>query len=166
MICTPKSGHGKKPPVHFFIYSHIIKRNNSMSKRLFTQEEIASLLKNKRIVRASEKSITYHADFKLAAIKRYREGLPPAAIFREAGFNLAIIGRDAPKWHLTQWRKKFNEKGAAGLQNDGRGSHATGRPRNPAHMNEKEKLKYLEAQVAYLKAENGFLAKLRKQRLN
>lgn len=137
-----------------------------MSKRIFTKEQIASLVKNKHVVRASEKSITYHADFKLAAVKRYREGLSPAAIFREAGFNLALIGRKTPKWLVTDWRKKFNEKGTKGLKKDGRGSHSKGRPRGLASMSEEEKLKYLEAQVTYLKAENAFLAKLRKQRLN
>ena len=48
---------------------------------------------------------------------------------------------------------------------NGRGQNG-GRPPNPKFKNEKEKLRYLEAQVAYLKAENAFLAKLRKQRLN
>ncbi len=138
-----------------------------MSKRTLTQEQIASLLKNKNVVRCSEKSITYHRDFKLAAIKRYREGVPPSAIFAEAGFNLALIGRKTPKWCLERWREIFAAKGAAGLQNEGRGVHHNGgRPPSPVRMSEKEKLKYLETQVAYLKAENAFLAKLRKQRLN
>lgn len=137
-----------------------------MSKRLFTQEQIASLLKNKHIIRASERSITCRANFKLAAVKRYREGLSPSEVFREAGFNLALIGRKTPKRLLTMWRKKYNTKGARGLQKDGRGSHGGGRPPSLAAMSEKERLKYLEAEVAYLKAENAFLAKLRKQRLN
>ncbi len=137
-----------------------------MSKRTFTQEQIKSLLKNKHVARCSEKSITYHKDFKLVAVKRYREGLSPSAIFVEAGFNLALIGRKTPKWLLTRWRRIFDRKGAAGLENDGRGVQSTGRPRSLERMNEKEKLNHLEAQVAYLKAENAFLAKLRKQRLN
>ena len=137
-----------------------------MSKRIFTREQISALLKNKYVARASEKSITFHADFKLFAVKRYKEGLPPSAIFREAGFNLALIGRKAPKWLVTDWRKVFDTKGARGFQEDNRGRHSKGRPPGLAHMSEKEKLKYLEAQVAYLKAENAFLDKLRKQRLN
>lgn len=137
-----------------------------MSKRIFTKEQIASLIRNKNVASASEKSITYQRDFKLVAVKRYQEGLSPSSIFAEAGFSLALIGRKTPKWCLERWREIYNAKGIAGLQKDGRGSHATGRPRDPAHMSEKEKLKYLEAQVVYLKAENAFLAKLRKQRLN
>ncbi|MEK7516336.1 MAG: HTH domain-containing protein [Patescibacteria group bacterium] len=137
-----------------------------MSKRLFTREQIESLLKNKYVVRASEKSITYHANFKLFAVKRRREGLPPSAIFQEAGFNLALIGKETPKSLVTDWRRVFDAKGPAGLEGDNRGRHSKGRPPNFSAMSEKEKLKYLEAQVEYLKAENAFLAKLRKQRLN
>lgn len=137
-----------------------------MSRRLFTQQEIASLLANKHVVRCSEKSITYDPAFKLAAVQRYQDGLSPSAIFREAGFDLVLIGRKTSKWLVTDWRKKFHEHGAEGLEKDGRGSHAKGRPRGLVGMSEKEKLQYLAAQVAYLKAENAFLARLRKQRLN
>lgn len=137
-----------------------------MNKRIFTQEQISSLCKNKNVSRCSEKSITYDKDFKIAAIQRYWEGLSPSAIFQEAGFNLALIGRETPKWCLIRWRRKCDKKGVAGLAKDGRGVHSHGRPPHLAAMSEKERLKYLEAQVAYLKAENAFLAKLRKQRLN
>lgn len=137
-----------------------------MSKRLFTQQQIISLLENKNITSCSEKSITYGADFKLTAVKRYHDGLPPSVIFQESGFNLALIGRRTPKLCLKRWRRIFDKRGATGLQKDNRGRNSIGRPPGLSCMNEKEKLKYLEAQVAYLKAENAFLAKLRKQRLN
>ena len=138
-----------------------------MSKRIFTQEQIKVLLQNKNVAACSEKSITYHKDFKLAALRRYQEGLSPSSIFAEAGFNLALIGRKTPKWCIERWRTIFNVQGATGLRNDGRGvHHKGGRPPNQTFTSEEEKLKYLEAQIAYLKAENAFLAKLRKQRLN
>ena len=41
-----------------------------------------------------------------------------------------------------------------------------GRPKSIAGLTDKEKLKRLEAEVAYLKEENRFLAKLRKKSLN
>ena len=138
-----------------------------MIKRIFTKEEIAALKRNRSVLRVSERSITYHPDFKLATVKRYKEGISPSVIFREAGFDLAQIGKETPKYTLIRWRKKFDRTGVAGLAKDSRGSHGGGgRPPNLERMSEKDKLKYLEAQVAYLKAENAFLAKLRKQRLN
>lgn len=133
-----------------------------MNKRIFTKEQINKLLQNPNILRCSEKSITYHRDFKLAALNRYQEGLPPSAIFTEAGFNLALIGRDIPKWCLQGWRKTFQSKGEEGFAKETRGG--PGRRKSLKHLSDHEKLKYYEAQVAYLKAENAFLAKLRKQR--
>jgi hypothetical protein len=41
--------------------------------------------------------------------------------------------------------------------------HGGGRPKTK-NLSDKEKIEYLETKVAYLKAENDFLAKLRAQR--
>src|SRR3989304_10608178 len=141
----------------------------NMSKRIFNQEQIALLCSNKNVLRCSEKSITYHQKFKIWAISKYLEGLSPTAIFTEAGFNLATIGRETPKESLRRWLKIYRTKGEDSLKTDGRASNnPLGRPKvaKMAKMSDQEKMKYLEAQVAYLKAENAFLAKLRKQRLN
>lgn len=80
-------------------------------------------------------------------------------IFMEAGFDLAVIGNENPKECLKRWRKTFKTKGVAGLLKDKRGKGG-GRPRTK-NLTDKEKIEYLEAKVAYLKAENDFLAKLR-----
>jgi len=134
-----------------------------MSKRIFTKEQIAILLANKNVLRCSEKSITYHKDFKLEVIQKYlNEGLSAMQIFKQAGFNLAPIGHDAPAECLRRWRKIYHMKGEDGFAKETRGG--PGRRHSLRDLTDKEKLKYYEAQVAYLKAENAFLAKLRKQR--
>ena len=133
-----------------------------MSKRIFTQEQISELAKNPGVLRCSEKSITYHKDFKLTAIKRYDEGLPPAAIFAAAGFNLNLIGRKAPKDCLHRWLAIYRQKGETAFVQENRGG--PGRRISKKRMTDQEKLKYYQTQIAYLKAENAFLAKLRKQR--
>lgn len=133
-----------------------------MSKRTFTQEQISELTKNPGVLRCSEKSITYHNDFKLATIKRYDEGLPPTLIFTAAGFNLALIGRKAPKDCLHRWLAIYRKKGETAFAKEARGG--PGRRVSEKRLTDKEKIKYYQAQIAYLKAENAFLAKLRKQR--
>ena len=134
-----------------------------MSKRLFTKEQIKTLLQNPNVERCSSKSITYRKDFKVSAIKEYQEGLPPNVIFRQAEFNLDVIGRETPKRCLQNWRDVFKQKGIQELSVETRGrGKGGGRPKTN-WSNEKEKIKYLEAEVAYLKAENDFLAKLRKK---
>ena len=135
-----------------------------MSKRIFSKEEIETLLQNENVINCSERSITYSKDFKIQAIGRYHEGLPPSEIFRQAGLDVNTIGRKSPKDCLRRWLKIFREKGQTGIEADGRGqNNKGGRPRGMAGMTDKEKLKRLEAEVAYLKEENRFLARLRKK---
>lgn len=138
-----------------------------MSTRIFNQEQIETLLQNSNVAGCSEKSISYHKDFKILAIGKYREGLSPSEIFRQAKFDINMIGRGTPKECLRRWKKIFKDKGEAGLKTDGRGqSKAGGRPKSLANLTDEEKLKRLEAEVAYLKEENRFLTKLRKESLN
>lgn len=137
-----------------------------MSNRIFDEEQIKILSQNPNVVRCSKKSISYRKDFKVLTVKKYFEGLPPPEIFKQARFNLELIGRDAPRQCLKRWRKIFKAKGEPGLIIDNRGKKASGRPKALTGLSDKEKLKRLEAEVAYLKEENRFLAKLRKKRLN
>ena len=137
--------------------------NNSMGKRIFTKRQIQELLKNPNVERCSEKSITYRKRFSVSAVSQSQEGLPPTVIFAQAGFNIALIGSDIPKQCLSRWRKIYRKKGMGGLSIETRGRNkAGGRPKTN-WRNDKEKIEYLEAKVAYLKAENDFLAKLRKK---
>ncbi len=138
-----------------------------MSKRIFTKEQIEMLLRNPNIAGCSEKSISYHKDFKILAIRKYREGLPPSDIFRQAGFDINMIGRKSPKNCLRRWLKVFRKNGEAGLKVDGLAiNNPRGRPKNIANLSGEEKMKRLEAEVTYLKEANRFLAKLRKESLN
>ena len=133
-----------------------------MSKRLFNQEQINELLRNKNVAKCSERSISYTGAFKIKAVKQYNdEGLVPNQIFKEAGFDLHLIGRHNPKDCLQTWKKIYASKGRDGLSAESRGkSKGGGRPKI-RYKNDKEKIEYLEAKIAYLDAENDFLAKLR-----
>ena len=138
-----------------------------MSKKIFTREQVQSLLQNPRVATCSEKSITYHQDFKVAAVRRYHEGMPPSAIFREAGFPVSLLGKDRMDGRLKAWRKAFAKNGEAALRKDGRATNSPHGKRGKhdlTNLSEPEKLKYYQTQIAYLKAENAFLARLRKQR--
>ena len=64
-----------------------------MSKRRFTEAQIAELSQNKNISKCSAKSITYSKEFKLSAIKKYyKEGYSPRMIFEEAKLDIQLIG--------------------------------------------------------------------------
>lgn len=133
-----------------------------MSKIIFTREQIQQLLNNENVVRVG-KTIVYSKDFKIKAVKLYNEqGLTSSEIFRQAGFDLNIVGKEKPHDCLKSWNKIYKLKGEDGLRLETRG-RGGGRPKTK-HLEGEEKIRYLEAQVAYLKAENDFLAKLRAKR--
>ena len=136
-----------------------------MSKRRFTQEQVEKLLKNVNVAKSSEKAITYSKDFKIRAVREYNEGgLGTRQIFRNAGFDLDVIGRGQPKSLLQDWNRIYRTKGATGLMTETRGKgNGGGRPKTK-NLTDAEKMKRLETEVAYLKAENDFLARLRAKR--
>ena len=133
-----------------------------MSKRIFSEVEQQTLRANSDVKRCSERSITYTTAFKARAVKQYEKGLTSTEIFKQAGFDLALIGRKQPKFCIRRWRARFKEKGVQGLT-DTRGKNGAGRKKRVKNT-ETDRMKWLEAEVKYLKAENAFLAQLRAKR--
>lgn len=130
----------------------------------FTSKEVLELRKNPNVVKCSTKAITYSKDFKLRAAKQYlEENLSCNEIFRLAGFSLSALGRDIPQDRIGDWKYIYRTYGEIGLRTDRRGVNSPGRPRVKG-LSEKERVERLEAEVAYLKAENDFLKRLRAKR--
>ncbi len=133
-----------------------------MSKRRLTENQIKDLLANSNVENCSDRSITYNKEFKVWAVnKYYKEGYSPRMIFEEAGFDVSIIGEDTPGFSLQRWRKEYQIRGIDSLKFERRGQgNLGGRPKTK-ELNDKDKIKRLEIENAYLKAENDFLVKLR-----
>lgn len=128
---------------------------------MFNSEQIKELVNNKNVSKCSAKSITYSKKFKIWAVRKYyEEGYSPSIIFQEAGFNLDVIGKKKPKECLRRWKAIYNSEGEEGLNKESRGRNG-GRKPKIQFKDDKEKIKYLEAKIAYMDAENDFLAKLR-----
>lgn len=115
-------------------------------KRILTNDQIRKLAKNKDISHCSSDGVRYAKAFRQAAIKQYNEGLSAVEIFQNAGIDLAIIGKYAPNHLMSQWRKTLR----VDLDKES----------NPLEK-QQNNLEMLRSQVAYLKAENHFLAQLR-----
>lgn len=130
-----------------------------MSKRVFSELEQRILNDNPNVLKVSNKSITYHPDFKVKAVHEKLDGISSTQIFCDAGFNPTMIGKDQPKRCLIRWRNTFENYGEEGLRNDARGKEATGRP-SKKELTDTEKLNKAEARIAYLEAELEFLKKL------
>lgn len=148
--------------VSTFYVVELNKLNNKyMSKIIFTKNDIEELSKNENIAKCSEGSITYGQVFKIEAVKLYEQGLTPGGIFKQAEINLSMIGRKKPKDCLRRWNKIYRKSGEKGLIIENRGRNSTGRPKKLRDKSDTDKIKRLEAEVAYLRAENAFLIKLR-----
>lgn len=113
-----------------------------MSRRTYSEEEQAQLRQSEHVAHVSARRIVYAETFKRHALTAYQSGISPSEIFMHAGFNMRIIGNGQPKECLKRWRRTTE---------------------HTPHT-ETDRLKWLEAEVKYLKAENAFLAQLRAKR--
>lgn len=87
-----------------------------MSKKIFTEEEIKILSKNKYVKKVSNKGITYSDDFKKLFIIENQNGKHPIQIFEECGFNINILGKDRIASSGKRWRSAFRRNGVSQLQ--------------------------------------------------
>lgn len=128
-----------------------------MSKKLFTNEEIELLSKNKYIKNITIKGITYTEEFKKIFISENINGKLPRQIFEECGFDIGILGMHRIHSAGKRWRKSYKEDGVIGLSDTRKVN--SGRPRTK-DLSLEEKYTRLEAKLKLLKAENELLKKL------
>ena len=128
-----------------------------MSNKIFTQDEIEILSRNKYVKRVSDKGITYTDEFKRLFIAENEKGKPSTIIFRECGFDINVLGLDWVRSSGKRWRAAYREDGILGLQ-DTR-IQKSGRP-SEKELTLEEKYERLIAQNKLLKAENELLKKI------
>lgn len=128
-----------------------------MSNKLFTEEEVGILSKNKYVKRVSAKGITYTDEFKQIFITENETGKFPREIFEEYGFDIDILGLDRVRSCGKRWRAAHATGGAMGLQDTRK--YNTGRPTEKG-LSLAEKYARLEAKNRLLQAENELLKKL------
>lgn len=130
-----------------------------MSKIWFNEQQRSLLEKNPNVQSVTDRAIQYKPEFKIQAIQDYQSGKSPSQIFREAGFDLEMIGSKKAKSSLSRWRKSFEVHGEDGFFEERRGKGSTGRPSTKG-ITPEEKLKRAEARIRYLEAEVELLKKL------
>jgi len=85
-----------------------------MSKIIFNEHQCRQIEANPNVASVSDRSIQYTADFKLKAVQANLQGKGPVQIFREAGFDLELIGIKKAKSAISRWKKL--EKAEARIQ--------------------------------------------------
>ena len=128
-----------------------------MSNKLFTNEEIKILFKNKYVKNVSMKGITYTDEFKGIFIEENEKGKFPREIFEECGLDINILGIERIKSAGNRWRAAYRNNGVCGLT-DTRKSNS-GRP-SENELSVEEKYERLKAHNNLLKAENELLKKI------
>ena len=96
-----------------------------MSVICFTEEQIEELRKNPYVKRVSEKGITYEEEFKERFMAEYESGKKPYQIFREAGFDVNVLGKQ--RVHSFCDRTKKQHKREAGFEDQRK--YSSGRPK-------------------------------------
>ena len=98
-------------------------------------------------------------EFRERAIKLKEQGMHPNEIFLEEGINITDKQKDYAGKLISRWKsnkqvkKQLNSKEVLTLK-------------KIKKLEDQKRIEYLEAQVAYLKAENDFLTKLPKKKKN
>lgn len=131
-----------------------------MSKTIFLKSEIDQLIKNKYILKVSEKAITYTNEFKIHFIAEYSKGKNSRIIFEEAGFDTKIIGTKRIDCASTRWRNAYKNSGILGLDDDRKNN--SGRPLQ-RELTKDEIILRKNAEIEFLKAEVELLKKLELQ---
>ena len=125
----------------------------------FSNEEIEKLKKNPCVFNCTAKSVHYTYEFKRHSLELYSQGVGPKEIWRRAGFDVSKWNKNYFVLTLRDWKRIVARDGTEGLNKLGGLQYDRG-PKNT----DGDKLKRLELQVKYLRAENDFLAKLRAKR--
>ncbi|EJL8255458.1 hypothetical protein NM210_002219 [Staphylococcus pseudintermedius] len=112
-----------------------------MSKRLFTEDEIADLKSNKYVLNVSPKAITYTEEFREHFVEEYENGKTPSQIFKEAGFNTKILGRRMSNFRERVLMMKDRPEGLQDTRKEN-----SGRPRL-SEMTLEEENNYLKHRI-------------------
>jgi transposase len=94
-----------------------------------SESQRQELLKNPHVEKITDKFVSYTSIFKIKAVELYLEGQHPDKIFLDAQIPIHFFRKDYPRYNIKRWKKKYQERGAESLKQDGRGSGSSGRPR-------------------------------------
>lgn len=79
----------------------------SKSKESLTSTEMAKIRKNKYVRTVTNKRILYTEEFKEHFIEEYISGVCPTKIFKDAGFDVDVLGKKRIERAAARWRETF-----------------------------------------------------------
>jgi hypothetical protein len=125
-----------------------------MSVHYFLDKQVEELRKNPCVDKVSNKAITYSEAYKQHFMQELDQGKFPTQIFREAGFDIQVIGKERIKSFSHRIRKMADRiEGFTDLR-----AHHSGRPQTKERTPEEE-IAYLKHQVTLQKQQIEALKK-------
>ena len=120
------------------------------------KEFVKELNENPYVLRATEWTVSFTAEFKQFAYDEYYKGKSTKEIFTEAGFDCEKLGDK----RLQNFRSKIMEQSEReyGFEDQRKYNSRKEAQSNQAQL--KKKIKQLEHRLAYLEQENDFLKKI------
>jgi transposase len=124
-----------------------------MAERKF--RDLSKYKTNVNVEKITGSNLRFNKEFKVRAIKLYQSGESPMDIFLDAGIDLNDFEYDYARKSISRWLRALDTYGLKNINKERRGLGASGRPGGG------KKFKSMEAELAYLRAENNFLKKLK-----
>lgn len=126
-----------------------------MSRKLFTEEQIAALRQNPYVYSVSRSTLVLRKSFKEIFYTEYLEGAYPKDIFKKYGFDVTVLGKkriDGTLQHIKEEYAKY------GCFYEGR--RPADRSSTVAKTKPEDDIKSLRHEVEYLRQEVEYLKKI------
>lgn len=78
-----------------------------MGRGRLTEQERKQLMENPFVSYVTETRVIYTTDFKRHFMKEYNSGKGPSTIFREAGFDLKVLGTKRIERAAARWKESY-----------------------------------------------------------
>ncbi len=128
-----------------------------MSKKPFTQEEIAILKENPYTFSVTEKHISYTREFKELFWADYQNRMQPSQIFQKYGYDPKMIGRP----RITGFQQSLKKEVDAGLRfRNGKRPSGMRKELSSEEGSYAETIRDLQHRIDYLEQEVDFLKKI------
>lgn len=126
-----------------------------MSRKIFTEEQIAVLRQNPYVYSVSHSTIVLRKSFKELFYAEYMEGAYPKDIFKKYGFDPAVLGRKRIDGTLQHIKEEYAKYGC--FYEGRRPANRTG---SAAKTKPEDEIKSLKHEVEYLRQEVEYLKKI------
>lgn len=141
--------------MHVVSSNPIKPRRIHMSRKLFTEEQIAALRQNPYVYSVSRSTLVLRKSFKEIFYTEYMEGVYPKDVFKKYGFDPAVLGERRIGGALQHIKEEYAKYGCFY-----EGRRPADRSDTAAKVKPEDDIKALRHEVEYLRQEVEYLKKI------